>query len=106
MPALVTMGVMTKNNEIVAFKAAGVSLYRLALPLVIASGLMAGGLLLLDNTYLPYANQREEALLNEIKDRPQTYLRPNRSWIFGENEKIYNYEVFDADKSIRRPQCF
>ncbi len=99
--ALVTMGVMTKNNEIVAFKAAGVSLYRLALPLVVAAALLAGGLLLLDNTYLPYVNQREEALLNEIKARPaQTYLRPNRNWIFGENSKIYNYELFDADRNL------
>lgn len=99
--ALVTMGVMTKNNEIVAFKAGGVSLYRLALPLVIASSLLAGGLLLLDNTYLPEVNQREEALRNEIKARPaQTYLRANRSWIFGENSKVYNYEVFDPDQNL------
>jgi LPS export ABC transporter permease LptF/LPS export ABC transporter permease LptG len=99
--ALVTMGVLTKNNEVVAFKAGGVSLYRLALPLVIASCLLAGGLLVLDNTYLPYVNQREEALRNEIKARPaQTYLRPNRSWIFGENHKIYNYEFFDSDRNL------
>jgi lipopolysaccharide export LptBFGC system permease protein LptF len=24
-------------------------------------------------------------------------LRPNRNWIFGENNKVYNYEVFDPD---------
>src|SRR6266404_5508360 len=31
---LVTLGVLSKNNEIVAFKASGISLYRLALPLL------------------------------------------------------------------------
>lgn len=95
---LVTIGVLTKNNEIVAIKASGMSLYRLALPLVAGSALLASGLLLLDNSFLPYANQRQDELRNVIKDKPpQTYLRPNRNWIFGENNKVYNYEVFDPD---------
>ena len=33
---LVTLGVMTKNNELVAFKAGGISLYRISLPLLLA----------------------------------------------------------------------
>src|SRR6266481_1126499 len=33
---LVTLGVMSKNNEIVAIKASGISLYRLAIPLLLA----------------------------------------------------------------------
>src|SRR5581483_8824847 len=33
---LVTLGVMSKNNEIVACKASGISLYRLAIPLLFA----------------------------------------------------------------------
>jgi LPS export ABC transporter permease LptG len=99
--ALVTLGLMTKNNEIVAFKAAGVSLYRLALPLLLASLALAGGLLLLGDTYLPYANQRQDALRNQIKGRPaQTFYQPRRRWIFGEGFKLYNYELFDADRKL------
>jgi len=95
---LVTIGVMTKNNEIVAINASGMSLYRLALPLVAGSALLSVGLLTLDSSFLPYANQRQDELRNIIKARPpQTYLRPNRNWIFGENNKVYNYEVFDPD---------
>ncbi len=56
---------------------------------------------LLDNTFLPYANQRQDALRNEIKGRPaQTYFQPARQWIFGENDKIYNYELFDPDRQL------
>jgi LPS export ABC transporter permease LptF/LPS export ABC transporter permease LptG len=99
--ALVTIGVMTKNNEIVAFKASGVSLYRLALPLVAASAALAAGLLVLDNTYLPAFNQRQDELRNEIKARPpQTYLQADRRWIFGNGEKVYNYAVFDPDQNL------
>src|SRR5271154_3431361 len=98
---LVTLGIMTKNNELVAFKAAGISLYRLSLPLLLAGVVLAAGLVALDDTYLPYANQRQDALRNEIKGRPpQTYFQPARQWIFGENSKIYNYELFDSDHQL------
>ena len=98
---LVTLGVMTKNNELVAFKASGLSLYRIALPLLVAGIFLAAGLLVLDDTYLPYANQRQDALRNQIKGRPaQTYYQPSRQWIFGESGKIYNYELFDSDHEL------
>ena len=97
---LVTIGVMSKNNEIVAFKASGISMYRLAVPLLFAGMVLAGTLLLLDSTYLPYANQRQDALRNQIKGRPpQTYTRPQR-WIFGENSKVYNYDLFDPTQNL------
>lgn len=98
---LVTLAVLAKNNEVVAFKASGISLYRLVLPLTLAGLLLAVGLFALENTYLPYANQRQDALRSEIKGRPaQTYLQPARQWIFGENNKIYNYELYDPDRQL------
>jgi len=91
---LVTLGIMSKSNEIVAIKASGMSLYRLAVPLLLAGMALAAIMVVLDDTYLPYANQRQDALRNLIKGRPpQTYTRPQR-WIFGEDYKIYNYDVF------------
>jgi len=99
--ALVTLATMAKNNEITALKAAGVSLYRLALPLLGAAVLLAAGMFLLDNSYLPFANQKQDALRNQIKGRPaQTFFQPRRQWIFGENAKIYNYELFDFDNQL------
>jgi LPS export ABC transporter permease LptF/LPS export ABC transporter permease LptG len=93
---LVTLAVLAKNNEVIAFKASGVSLYRLVLPLSLAGILVAVGMFSLGETYLPYADQRQDALRNEIKGRPpQTFYQPTHQWIFGENEKIYNYELFD-----------
>jgi len=97
---LVTLGILSKNNEIVAFKASGISLYRLALPLFLAGLAIALALLVLDDTYLPYANQRQDAYRNIIKGKPpQTYTRPQR-WIFGENSKIYNYDLFDPNLQL------
>jgi LPS export ABC transporter permease LptF/LPS export ABC transporter permease LptG len=97
---LVTIGVMSKNNEIVACKAGGTSLYRLAMPLFFAGIALAATMIVLDDTYLPYANQRQDALRNQIKGRPaQTYTQPQR-WIFGENSKVYNYDFFDPQQNL------
>ncbi len=97
---LVTLGVLSKNNEIIAFKASGISLYRLAIPLLISGLAIATALLVLDDTYLPYANQRQDELRAIIKGRPpQTHTRPER-WIFGENSKVYNYDLFDSKEKL------
>ena len=96
---LITLGIMTKNNELVAFKAAGISLYRVALPLLLAGAMVTVALVAFDETYLPYANRRAEELHSMIKGLPpQTYLEPQRRWIIGNNSKIYNYQVYDSDR--------
>jgi len=98
---LVTLGLMTKNNEIVAFKASGVSLYRLAAPLLATGLCLAGAMLVLDDTFLPYAVQRQDELRNQIKGRPpRTFFQPRKQWIFGENSKMYNYDLFDPDRRL------
>ena len=98
---LVTLAVLAKNNEVIAFKASGISLYRLVLPLTLAGCLLAGAMFLLDDTFLPLANQRQDALRAQIKGRPaQTYFQPAHQWIFGENDKVYNYELFDWDRQL------
>lgn len=95
---LVTFGLMQKSNEITAMKATGISIYRAVLPVLVICALLAGGLFLLEESYLPYANKRVETLRNTIKEKPaQTYLRPDRKWIFGEHDTIYYYEFFDAE---------
>ena len=97
---LVTLGVMSKNNEIVACKASGISLYRLAVPLLLSGISLAAGMVVVDETILPYANQRQDSLRNQIKGRPaQTYTHPER-WIFGENSKVFNYDFFDSAQNL------
>jgi LPS export ABC transporter permease LptG/LPS export ABC transporter permease LptF len=95
---LVTFGVMTKHNEVTAFKATGVSLHRLAVPVLLAASILSVGLFAFDHYYVPGANRKQEALRSEIKNRPvQTYLRPDRKWIFGNGPRIYYYKFFDPN---------
>ena len=98
---LVTFGIMTKNNEVTAFKACGVSLFRLALPVLMLSMLLSLALFAFDFYYVPQANVTQDALRNEIKHKaPQTYLRPDRKWIFGNGSRIFYYKVFDKDSNV------
>ncbi|HTS35826.1 MAG TPA: LPS export ABC transporter permease LptF [Candidatus Solibacter sp.] len=96
---LVTFGLMQRANEITAIKATGVSIYRIVTPVIVAAGVLATALFLADQFYLPRTNQRQEALHNQIKGKPpQTYLRPDRKWIFGQHNDIYYYQFFDPDR--------
>jgi LPS export ABC transporter permease LptG len=98
---LVCFGVLTKRNEITAFKACGVSLYRLAVPVLLVSLVASGALFGFDHYVLPEANRRQDAIRNEIKGRPvRTYLRPDRQWTFGRGSRIYYYSYFDANRGV------
>jgi LPS export ABC transporter permease LptF/LPS export ABC transporter permease LptG len=96
---LVTFGILQRNNEVVAMKATGISIYRIIVPVMVVAALLTVGLFVFDQVYLPHANKRQDALRNEIKGKPaQTYLRPDRKWIFGKNSEIYYYQFFDSDR--------
>ena len=80
---LINFGVLTKHNEVTAFRACGVSLFRLALPILVMSTLFTGGLFAFDFYWVPDANRKQDALRDEIKNRPkQTYLRPDRNGLW------------------------
>ena len=95
---LITFGLLEKASELTAMKASGVSIYRAALPVIALSALLAGGLFIFDQVYIPHTNRQQEILRNQIKGKPaQTYLQAGRKWIFGQNNNIYYYQVFDPD---------
>ncbi len=102
---LVTFGVLNRNSEIIAMKATGISLYRLVVPILIIAAIISSCLFLFDQFYLPQANRRQEALHNIIKGKPpQTFLRPEQNWIFGqprpgEPGRIFYYKFFDPDRN-------
>src|ERR1700730_8204918 len=96
---LVTLGLMQRSNEITAIKATGISIYREIVPILVVSTMLATGLFFFDQFYLPHANKRQDALRNLIKGKPaQTYLNPDRKWIFGQHSTIYYYQFFDSDR--------
>lgn len=102
--SLVTFGVLAKNNEILALKACGVSLYRLAVPVLLLTLGMSGALFIFDHAVVTKANIIQDGLRNKIKGNPtQTYLNPNRKWIKGsavQTLRIFYYKHFDQDQGV------
>ncbi len=100
---LVTFGTLQRNNELTAMKATGISLYRVALPVLVIALIVAGALFAFDETYVPTANRRQEALRSVIKGKPaQTFFRPDQKWMFGSQQpgtpdRIFYYQFFDPD---------
>jgi LPS export ABC transporter permease LptF/LPS export ABC transporter permease LptG len=96
---LITFGLFEKANEMTALKATGISVYRAILPVLLTAAMVAVGLFFFDQLYLPQLNKQQDALRNQIKGKPpQTYLRPDRKWIFGQHNSIFYYEFFDSDQ--------
>jgi LPS export ABC transporter permease LptF/LPS export ABC transporter permease LptG len=97
---LITFGLMQKSSELTAVKASGISLYRIVLPVFMIAAVIAAALFVFDQLYIPHANKRQETLRNLIKGKPpQTYLRPDRKWIFGAHDDIFYYEFYDPDQN-------
>ncbi|MGI8772172.1 MAG: LPS export ABC transporter permease LptG [Acidobacteriaceae bacterium] len=100
---LVTFGVLSRSSELTAMKATGISIYRVIVPVLAIAAILALTLFLFDESYLPGANRRQEALRSIIKGKPaQTFLRPDQKWIFGQQEpgkpeRIFYYQFFDPD---------
>ena len=93
---LVTVGLLTKNSELIVMRACGVSLYRSAVPVLIFGLLCSVVLFELEEHVLAVTN-REAIRLNAIlRDFPiQSFNILDRRWIVGRNGDIYQYDLFD-----------
>jgi LPS export ABC transporter permease LptG/LPS export ABC transporter permease LptF len=99
MGALVTIGALTKNTELVVMKACGISLYRAAAPLLILAMIGSVILLGLEEGVLASSNRRADAINNQIRGRFPTTTDLNRRWVTANNGDIYQYVYFDAGQN-------
>jgi LPS export ABC transporter permease LptF/LPS export ABC transporter permease LptG len=94
--SLVTMGLLAKNSELVVMKACGISVYRVALPMIVAAVVAGGVLFLLGETVLGPANRHAQALRHVIRGgAPQTFDVLLRRWMVGGDGDIYHFDYYD-----------
>ena len=106
---LITFSVLSRRNEVTAFRALGVSLYRLSLPGVFAAALVMASSFYLQDRILPVASERVAQLRDVIKGREtaRTYRRADRQWLFGQGRFMYNYLRYDPKaESLQRLSVF
>ena len=91
---LVTVGLLTKNSELIVMRACGISLYRTALPMVVFA-LAAGAVLVgIQENVLATANRRADQLNHHIRTgSPQTFGLLNRKWIVGRERRDLSLSV-------------
>ena len=104
---LVTFSSLNRSSELTAMKATGISLYRVVAPIFVLAAILSAALFAFNESYLPNANRRQEALRAEIKGKPaQTFLLPGRQFISGQTgaagspARIFYYQAFDPDRDL------
>ncbi len=105
---LISFGLLSRTNEIIACKALGMSLYRLAVPVVLASAVVAGLCGVLQSEVLAASNERATELRAIIKGQQQAQaLRADRRWLFGKGNYLFNYAFLDEERQqLHRLQIF
>jgi lipopolysaccharide export system permease protein len=101
MATLLSLGILSRNNEITAMKANGISLYRITFPLLLL-GIVASGLCFIGNEFIvPFSNRQSDSiLLTEILKKPRkTFIRNYKVWYRSRNA-IYNFQVFNPQQDL------
>lgn len=95
--SLVTCGTLSRHNEITAMKANGISLYRIALPILTIAAMTSLMIFFLSEWITPHTNDRAEKIrLIEVQKRPSMgSFKQDKIWYRGA-KGIYNFRLFDA----------
>jgi len=96
---LLTLGGLSRHSEITAFKAGGISLYRITLPLIFIV-LIISFFSFLGNDYLvPFTNQKTRYLLDvKVRKEPPTSFFKNYKIWYRSDHRIFNIQLLDPKK--------
>jgi LPS export ABC transporter permease LptG len=107
---LVTFGLLSKNNEVTAVKSGGVSLYRVALPIVVVAAVISVLSYFILDFVLPYSNQRVHTLRERIKGKDVTKVSSatqQKLWFLGKGRYLINFLSYDRTaKQLTQVQVF
>ncbi|HYC92096.1 MAG TPA: LPS export ABC transporter permease LptG [Thermoanaerobaculia bacterium] len=105
---LVTFGILAKNNEITAIKSGGVSLYRVAAPVMAVAVVISLVAYLILDFVLPYANERVYEIRGRIEGRKgMATTAQQKLWYLGQGRYLINFLAYDANaKQLTQVQVF
>ena len=98
-PVLILLTLLERRLELTALKAAGLSLYRVAVPVLLFAIAGTVALWLLQESAVPSSNRKAKRLLDRIKGREvaRSYAATDRQWMFSrQGDRLYNFLRFDA----------
>ena len=97
---LVTFGLLSRSSELAVMKACGISLYRIAAPLLVLSLGWSAILHGLEQRIMAQANEKAQALDTRIRTGKETraFNPLLREWIVGRDGAIYHYANFNPQR--------
>ncbi|HOH47583.1 MAG TPA: LptF/LptG family permease [Candidatus Cloacimonadota bacterium] len=101
---LFMMNSLSKHNESVAIRAAGISIKRAMLPLFIIGLIISLGIAVIGEYLLPYAESTRSYVYNvQIKgEEPDDQMLKARIHYRGQNDELYYFGFFDGYKNTLR----
>jgi lipopolysaccharide export system permease protein len=99
--SLVTLGLMARHNEIMAMKAGGISLRRIALPILGVVAVIYFTLLGMSEFIVPWANQNVHIFMDLIidKKKPVAAFKQSQIWIH-HPQAIYNIQLYRPERDV------
>lgn len=99
MATLLTLGVLSRNREIIAMRSCGISPVRIAAPFLLFSSAVAGVLFVFSAVVIPYATAQAEYIKTaKIEKKPVgPAVSTDRSWIRIGERTLMNFEVVEPD---------
>ncbi len=97
---LLTFGMLSKNHELVALKASGISMHRASVPVLCLAAAACLLVFFLNEFVTPYTNQRARHIkLVEIQKQKKTgVFKKNQVWFRAKNS-IYSFTIFDPERN-------
>ncbi len=99
---LVLLTLLERRLELTVLKASGISVFRVAVSIVLLAAVVAGLLFALEEMVVPTSNRKARHYLSIIKGRETShtgYAAPDRQWIFSRDGlALYNYLRFDPGR--------
>ena len=94
---LLILGLMSRNGELMAIKASGISLYRATSVLLTIALIFSAFTFVCQELILPSSNQSAIYYKKIIGGKkPGKNLRQNRIWFWGSENRIFNIQLMDA----------
>lgn len=97
---LISLGLLSRNREITALKACGISQWQIAKPFLFAATILSLGIWGWNEIVVPHSYRQSRYINLKIKKRtPKTVFRLNGFWYHGSNV-FYHVDHFDSRNNI------
>ena len=105
---LVTFGMLSKNNEVTAMKANGVSLFRVSMPIVAVAAIVGILAYFVRDFILPYSTRRVQEVRRKIEGKEtRSAATQQKLWYLGAGRYIINFLSYDRTlRQLSQVQVF